>query len=254
MKKSTIKKTFGVILCLFIATKLFYYINNKIIQKEIQKRNFLHEIKNQDDWNIKKITDNKIVSIYNDNSAFPNPNALNHKSPILWGPIFFDSINRKIWVKTTELNTPLPSEDESKWICFDVTGNIIRQSQTDLKKILAKPIPVIEIDNIDTSSNAQFYVEKYIKEEMNWNSLNPIRGMGNPNSSSENIYSEGTAFINLSLKQDTIKFKTRANKGKYGVNTKVELYAQNIEKLSENKFILINFDFDKTGLYILYRK
>lgn len=135
---------------------------------------------------------------------------------------------------------------------FDTGGNIIKQNNTDLSKIPVISLPEIGIESIFSNTNAQFFVEKYIKQKNIWNSLNPLRGMGNPNGNSQNLYLDGFAFDNLSIKNDTLKFKTVAEKGENGLNIELTLFALNITDLSKNAYIiLVSQRYMEEGLYLI---
>ena len=244
----------GTVFFVIVIFVINHYIDQRK-QREIESRPFLNELKSHDEWHITKITGKNVLSQFNDDESFPNPNAYNRDYPINWGPIFYDSIRKNIWVEITSLNTTVShgvANEDKEWICFDTSGNIIKQNNTDLSKIPVISLPEIGIESIFSDSSAQFFVEKYIKQKNIWNSLNPLRGMGNPNGNSQNLYSDGIAFVNLTLKNDTIKFKAAAEKGENGLNIKLTLFALNMRDLSKNSYIiLVSQRYMEEGLYLI---
>lgn len=242
MKRTIILTTFGGILFFILILFTSNYFDNKKNDKELATRKFLNEIKEQKNWTVIKITDKSSLSQLDDQYN------LN-----LDGSIFYDTIYKHIYVEVTDWNTPFSrnvDDEHKKWIEFDTLGKIIRSGKFDnLKQIQLKPI---HCNNIDETKSG-FYIEKYIKRKTNWNAFNPLRGMGNPNSTSENIYSDGFAFINLVVKNDTLKFKTEANQGEFEINTKSFLYSLNTEiKSTSFKIIEIDSYNEENGLYLLY--
>lgn len=244
MKKEIILTTFGGILIFILILFTVNYFDNKKNDKELATRKFLNEIKEQQNWTVIKITDKSSLSQLDDQYN------LN-----LNGSIFYDTIYKHIYVEVTDWNTPFSRnvDDEHKeWIEFDTLGKIIRSGKFgNLKQIHLKPMLFNNIEE----TKSEFYIEKYIKRKTNLNAFNPLRGMGNPNSTSENIYSDGFVFINLVVKNDTLKFKTEANQGEFDINTKIFLYSLST-KIDSTSFKIIEIDsYNKeNGLYLLYPK
>ena len=237
--------TFGGILLFVLIVFTLNYFDNKKNSKELTKRKFLYEIKEQKNWKVIKITKKSSLS------QFDDPYNLN-----LDGNIFYDTVYKHLYVEVTDWNTSFSRnvDDEHKeWIEFDTLGKIIRNGKFDnLKQIHLKPILPLDIEE----TKSEFYIAKYIKGKTNWDAFNPLRGMGNPNGTRENIYSDGFAFINLVVKNDTLKFKTEANQGEFDINTKIFLYSFNAKNINSTSFKIIEIDSynEENGLYLLYPK
>ncbi|WP_300672197.1 hypothetical protein [Soonwooa sp.] len=248
MKKTILLISVGGIIFFFLLVSIINYFDSKKSFKEANTRQYLTEIKKQNNWTITRISKNSCASLDEDNTK---PNNL--------APVCYDSITKIFYAETTNLNTQfgarIPRENRT-WIHFTTDGKITDSAKLDEKNhLIGKPLHTLNL-NENKNSESKFYISKYLKLKDNWNRVNPFYAWGNPNGNGIQVLSDGIAFVNLVLKKDTLKFKVNARQDELSTSSQIWLYASDITKLENNDFILVEIlgDNDENGLYLIHQQ
>ncbi len=164
------------------------------------------------------------------------------------GYIYFNRATKSFWIESQNHSAP------NEWINFDMNGKIISIKEGDFLK--KSPGEIIKSEITDTyewnDKSSHFFVSYFHKQKYNWARLNPLNGMGNPTGISSKISWEGTAYMNLLMKDATIKFKTQNYSKSYGgyAFEPILFRIDNAEALGEIVLLYIRDEYH-SGLYMI---
>lgn len=222
---------------LFLIVILSLFLNSNLSsQGEKMKISFINEMTITDKYTIKQITV-KRIEYHNWSGINPVESERYCHYEIggcgegkIDGSVHFDTIKKTIWIETYQ------SEyiDNTEWVNYDLDGNVLakvkgnKMTRNEMSKLERKNWITFQSEIIPhynwENKNSKFYMEDFTRERFNWSSLNPLRGWGNPNGSSETPYWEVTALLNLKMEKSNIKFKSITHTTSYGFTFEIELY------------------------------
>lgn len=181
--------------------------------------------------------------------------------------IYFDTVNHNWWIQAEELRPDsLTSYDGYYlvWLHFDNNGNVQQRIEQDSivneeKKRWVK-LKALDLYSYNwQDSSAALYMNHFIKEEYNWNALNPFRDIGNPTGGRPVANWLGTSYLSLKMKRETLPFKTPNQLDNFGYMFRIAIYAVPPE-YSDGKeicFVYIDNQFwnkPDRGLYMIAGK
>ncbi len=164
------------------------------------------------------------------------------------GYIYFNQAKNSFWIESHNNSAP------NEWINFDMNGKIILTKSGIFPE--QSPGEIMKSEITDTynwnDKGSNFFFSYFFKHKYNWSSLNPLQGMGNPTGVSSNINWAGTAYMNLLMKDATIKFKIpnySTTNGKYAFEP-ILVRIDNKDTLREIALLYLSSDYH-SGLYMI---
>lgn len=177
--------------------------------------------------------------------------------------VFYKPTSSTFFIKT------IGGEDSNwveNWIEFDINGKILQNVPFQPELLTHKEYILLERAIFDyynlTETPSELYIKYFVREDFNWNSLNPLYGIGSITGNTTTYSWTGKAFVSMQLQKESLTYKVNSLEYKtkrYRVNLDYYKVPKEYTQGKEVVFFYQGTDFgigqkESRGWYIITEK